>query len=214
MNVKVAIIDYGMGNVFSVKNALDAIKAENLVSSDSYAISNATHIVLPGVGAFAEGMDSLRNLNLISVLEDEVRFRKKPFLGICLGMQLIASESNEHGVHAGLDWIKGCVRRFERDERRYTIPHMGWNDVTSNKGNILFRGISKPVFYFMHSYHFDVLDKKNISSRCNYGGEFVASVQKDNIFGVQFHPEKSQKSGLQLLNNFLGLDQGYNTNYA
>ena len=210
MNPRVAIIDYGMGNVFSVKNALDAIKTQNLISNDPNAINDATHIVLPGVGAFAKGMDSLRSLNLISVLEEEVRLKKKPFLGICLGMQFLSTQSNEHGLHPGLGWVGGQVKRLERDEKKYPIPHMGWNDVAPSEGSVLFEGISNPVFYFVHSYYFDVLDKNNLAATSDYGGEFAAAVQKDNIFGVQFHPEKSQKSGLQVLNNFLS----YNSEHA
>jgi imidazole glycerol-phosphate synthase subunit HisH len=203
MNAKVVIIDYGMGNVFSVKNALDALKVESIISCERRAIMDATHIILPGVGAFAEGMESLKNHKLIPLLEDEVLREKKPFLGICLGIQLLASAGEEHGVHAGLGWISGRVRRFVLDEKKYPVPHIGWNDVTLEKGNLLFTDISNPVFYFVHSYHIDVADNSTTAAKCDYGGEFVAAVQRGNIFGVQFHPEKSQKSGLQLLRNFL-----------
>ena len=203
MSNKVVIIDYGMGNVFSVKNALDALKVESMVSNKPEEIASATHLILPGVGAFAEGMESLRSRTLIPLLEEEALRKKKPFLGICLGMKLLATESEEHGSHKGLGWIPGRVKRLLLDEKEYAVPHMGWNDVAPRGECILFKDISNSVFYFVHSYHFDVVDKQTVAATCDYGGEFTAAVQKGNIFGVQFHPEKSQKSGLQLLSNFL-----------
>lgn len=199
------IIDYGMGNVFSVQNALHALKTEVIISRDPAIIAQADHIILPGVGAFGEGMERLRAFKLLPVLEEEVIKNRKPFLGICLGMQFLATASEEYGVHEGLRWITGSVKRFERDEGVFRVPHIGWNEVQPRGENPLFREISNPVFYFVHSYHFIADDKSTVVAVCDYGGEFTAAVQRDNIFGVQFHPEKSQKSGLQLLKNFLNI---------
>lgn len=203
----VVIIDYDMGNVFSVQNALQALKAEAIISRDPAVIAQAEHIILPGVGAFGEGMERLRTFKLISVLEDEVVKKGKPFLGICLGMQFLATVSEEYGRHAGLNWIAGQVKRFERDERKFRVPHIGWNEVSPRGDHPLFKEIANPVFYFVHSYHFVTDNEDAVAAVCDYGGAFIAAVHHRNIFGVQFHPEKSQKSGLQLIKNFLSVSR-------
>ena len=148
----VAIIDYGMGNMGSVLNALAYLKAPALVTRDVEEIRRASHIILPGVGAFEEGMRNLRKYGLIPILEETTKARK-PFLGICLGMQLLASVGEEGGIHTGLSLIPGRVRRFQVDEVNVRVPHIGWNDVSSSSDSVLFKNVSPPIFYFVHSFH-------------------------------------------------------------
>lgn len=202
-NKFVAIIDYGMGNVGSVKNALDYLKIQSKISCDPKEIASATHLILPGVGAFQEGMKKLKAKNLIKILEKEVLENKKPFLGICLGMQMLSEIGDEDGKHKGMGWIKGRTRRFKINEKKFHLPHVGWNDVFLKNRLTLFNKIGTKVFYFVHSYILEPADQSVIAASCNYGERFCASIEKDNIFGVQFHPERSQKSGLKLLENFL-----------
>lgn len=199
---QVAIIDYGMGNVGSVLNALSFLKAPAVLTKSAADIEYASHIILPGVGAFGEGMAHLKKFGLIPVLE-QAKEMKKPFLGICLGMQLLASCGEEGGVHEGLGWIPGRTRRFRVDETRVRIPHVGWDDVAPKEGAALFKKVSPLIFYFVHSFHFVPEDTVAVSATCEYGEPFAAAVQKDALFGLQFHPEKSQKSGLKVLKNFL-----------
>jgi len=199
----VVIIDYGMGNLFSVKNALEAIGVEAKISNEPDDLRRAEQIILPGVGAFPDGMKNLKNLDIIPILEEEVLEKKKPFLGICLGAQLLATQGEEHQLTDGLGWIKGRVRRFQVDESKFRIPHIGWNDVFPKKDNILFKNVHPPIFYFVHSYHLVPEDQSVIVATSEYGETFAAALQKENIFGVQFHPEKSQKNGLRILENFL-----------
>lgn len=201
----IAIIDYGMGNVGSVENALLHLGAEVVVTNSQNEIERSSHIILPGVGAFAEGMRKLRELGLPEVLEREVLIKKKPFLGICLGMQLLAEEGEEGGTAKGLGWIRGMTRKLIVDEARLRLPHIGWDDVAAKPEAALFQGVLSRVFYFVHSYALDSPEKKWVAATCEYGEEFCAAVERENIFGVQFHPEKSQKSGLALLRNFLTL---------
>lgn len=201
----ITIVDYGMGNVGSVKNALLFLGAKVLISRELTDIEKSTHIVLPGVGAFGDGMKKLEEFGLVDVLRIEAIEKRKPFLGICLGMQLLASIGEEGGLHKGLGWVPGRVRRFKIDEEKFRVPHIGWNDVLPVNDAPLFSGIASSVFYFVHSYFFVPEDKNIIAATCDYGEEFPAAIQKDNIFGVQFHPEKSQKSGLALLKNFINL---------
>lgn len=199
----VVIIDYGMGNLFSVANALKFLKTDAKISGRASDLKNADRIILPGVGVFPDGMKNLGDLGLIAALEEEVLKNKKPFLGICLGMQLLASEGEENGLAKGLGWVAGRVRRFAVDETKFRIPHIGWDDVVCVAGNPLFNGIPTPVFYFVHSYHLVPENPAMVAATCEYGEKFAASVRKGNIFGTQFHPEKSQASGLKLLENFL-----------
>lgn len=202
MNTQVAIIDYGMGNVGSVRNALSFLKASAIITRSAAEIEHSSHIILPGVGAFGEGMGNLKKLGLIPVLE-QAKEMKRPFLGICLGMQLFASFGEEGGVREGLGWIPGRTRRFRVDEARVRVPHMGWDDVVPKAGAPLFKDVSPLIFYFVHSFHFVPEDAAAVSAMCEYGESFAAAVQKETLFGVQFHPEKSQKSGLKVLKNFL-----------
>jgi len=200
----VVIIDYGMGNLFSVQNALRVLKADAVISKDPEDLKNASHIILPGVGAFPDGMKNLKASGFVEILKREVLENKKPFLGICLGMQMLASIGEEHVKTEGLGLIPGAVRSFQVPEKEFRIPHVGWNDAyPTEAGKVLFDGVDQNVFYFVHSYHFVPDDTSTVAAWCDYGECFVAAVRKDNIFGVQFHPEKSQKNGLMVLENFL-----------
>lgn len=201
-NQKIVIIDYGVGNIHSVSNAINFLGYKNLIiSSDQNQISQADVFILPGVGAFEEAINNLRNKNLEEILNEEVVVKKKPILGICIGMQMLATFSEENGLHRGLNWISGKVKKLNLPDK-FAIPHVGWNDVIIEQNSPLFNLNSNlNHFYFDHSYHFEC-DKKYISSYCNYGGKIAASVQFENIFGVQFHPEKSQNNGLKLFRSF------------
>jgi glutamine amidotransferase len=203
----VAIINYGMGNVDSVKRAIEECGGNAAITDDPGIISSATHVVLPGVGNFKEGMNNLKSRNLVPVLTDQVIRERKPFLGICLGMQLCAKRGREGGGEDGLGWIDGEVRRFVPDIPGIRIPHIGWNNVILPKSHPLFDGIpSGKDFYFVHSYHLTGCPDENIISYTPYCGCFVSSVGRGNIHGLQFHPEKSQKVGFQLLRNFLRME--------
>lgn len=196
-----AIIDYGMGNLRSVSKALEAAGAPDVrIVSEAKEILKADKIVLPGVGAMGEAIAALRRLRLIEPIKESI-FRK-PFLGICLGLQLLFTESEEGGRVKGLGIFKGKVKRFSE---RLKVPHMGWNQVEQrNTGSPILEGIpDNSFFYFCHSYYVVPDDKSIIASKTGYGKEFVSSINKDNLFACQFHPEKSQAMGLRLLKNFV-----------
>jgi glutamine amidotransferase len=195
----VAIIDYGMGNVASVQKALNFLKIENIITSDHNEISASTAILLPGVGSFKQGMANLNERGLVELLTKEVIENKKKFLGICLGMQLIMDQGSEPEITKGLGWISGEVIKFELEN--LAIPHMGWNSIT-NKNNKYFNNLDQSDFYFVHSYHVVPNDKSTIAATVNYGFEVVASLHNNNIFATQFHPEKSQNAGLELIKNY------------
>ena len=188
-----------MGNVASVQKALYFHKIEIIITADHEIIKSSTAILLPGVGSFKQGMKNLEERGLVKLLTQEVIENKKKFLGICLGMQLIMEEGSEPEITKGLGWISGNVIRFQFDN--LPIPHMGWNSVTV-KNNTYFDNLDQSDFYFVHSYHVDAFDKNVIAATVNYGFDVVASIQKENIFATQFLPEKSQKSGLELLKNY------------
>jgi imidazole glycerol-phosphate synthase subunit HisH len=195
----VVIIDYGMGNVSSVEKALDFLNIKNVISNDENIIKNSSAILLPGVGSFSQGMNNLVKLNLVDLLTDEVVNKKKPFLGICLGMHLIFEKGNEPYECDGLGWVKGEVKKLDLDGLK--IPHMGWNDIEV-QNNKYYSKNNNFDFYFIHSYHVLPTFKSEIAATVNYGIDIVASIQKGNIFATQFHPEKSQQSGLCLLKEF------------
>lgn len=202
----IAVVDFGAGNLRSVVNAFRAIGEDPVVSTEPGPLKEASAIVLPGVGAFGEGMKKLQAAGLVDVLNDQVLGAKKPFLGICLGMQFLAREGLEYGRHRGLGWIEGTVREMESGDARIRIPHMGWNELLIVRSTSLLEGLGpSPAFYFLHGYHFDVAgsDRDAVVAECNHGSPYVAAVEKDNIRGVQFHPEKSQLTGLKLLRNFV-----------
>ncbi len=202
--VKVCILDYGSGNVRSVYNIVSYLKYDVVMSNNPESIKSATHIILPGVGSFGSAMKKIKTSIPLDVLEDYVLKDKKPFLGICVGMQILAEKGFEHGENEGLGWIKGSVARLHSNDS--PLPHIGWNDVDIKKESPLFKKFSNiKDFYFVHSYVFDVTDKDFIITETEYGSRFCSSVQCGNIYGVQFHPEKSQKAGQLLLKNFLDL---------
>lgn len=195
-----------MGNVQSVSNAFSLLGESVKITSEPIDLKEAKAIVLPGVGAFSDGLENLRKRNLLPVLEEQVLDKKKPYLGICLGLQFLAEKSYEGGEYDGFGWVKGKVIKLDPSTENLKIPHMGWNDTTIIKKGGLLKEIMEPVFYYLHSYFLDVDPSENnvITSICNYGNnKITATLQKDNIYAVQFHPEKSQLTGLKLLKNFL-----------
>lgn len=195
----VAIIDYGMGNVASVQKALNFLKIENIITDNHDLIRDATTILLPGVGSFSQGMNNLRERGLVDLLTDQVVIKQKPFLGICLGMQLIMERGNEPYACQGLGWIKGDVLKFRLTE--LNVPHMGWNNIKI-KNDTYFKDCITNDFYFIHSYHAVPERIEDVAATVNYGFEVVASIQKGHIFATQFHPEKSQQAGLSILKKF------------
>lgn len=194
-----AIIDYGMGNVASVQKALRTLGVVSKVTCEKNDLRNAKYIILPGVGSFGQGMSNLYAKGLCSVIKEEVLVKKKPFLGICLGMQLIAAYGTEPLPTIGLGLIDGDVVRIEEPNLR--IPHLGWNSINTME-NTLFDCFNQKDFYFIHSYHFRVKQKKMIGATVTYGSDYVAAIHHENIIATQFHPEKSQVNGLTLLNSF------------
>lgn len=204
-NIK--IIDYGMGNIQSVKNAFELLNNKVEIINDPSSIKNADGIILPGVGAFSNAMKNLKERKLIEPLKEAVINQKVPLLGICLGMQLLADNSEERGNNEGLSFISGKIRKIPHKEG-YRLPHVGWNDVTVKKKEPLFKNIiDKGSFYFVHSYRFEC-DDEFVVATTNYGQNINAVVRKENIFGVQFHPERSQRKGLHLLANFVNYIKG------
>jgi glutamine amidotransferase len=200
-----ALIDYGAGNLHSVANALKAAGAGTVaVTADPAVVRAADRIVLPGVGSFRACAEGLRAIpHLVEAMEERVLVGAAPFLGICVGMQLLASRGVEHGVTRGLDWIAGEVRAIDVTDPSIKIPHMGWNDVALTPHSPAEAVIEAGEAYFLHSYHFVPEDGHAIAAMTDHGGGLVAAVARDNIIGVQFHPEKSQSYGLGLLARFL-----------
>jgi glutamine amidotransferase len=205
MTETVAVVDYGMGNLHSVRHALGMVGAEVSVTSDPAELRRATRIVLPGVGAFGECVKNLRASGMLETLEDEVRKKGKPMLGICLGMQVLASSGEEMGEHEGLGWIPGRVKRIDVTGTKLRVPHVGWNEVkVAGSGHPLLRTVKKDsTFYFVHSYAFVPDDAAHTVATCDYGAPFTCAVAKDNVVATQFHPEKSQQNGLAMLEAFL-----------
>jgi imidazole glycerol-phosphate synthase subunit HisH len=200
----VAIIDYGLGNLRSVAGAVHRLGHPFHVSRDPGVLATADRLILPGVGAFGDGMRNLRELGLIDLLNDLVLDRKKPILGICLGCQLLAQESFEFGHHTGLGWIDASVVRLEPGDAGLRVPHVGWNDLRQTQPCPLWEGVpAESLFYYVHSYHLTCREPGVVTGECLYGSRFVAAVRKANVYGVQFHPEKSQQHGLTVLRNFL-----------
>jgi len=207
-NNQIVIIDYNMGNLRSVQKAFERVGADAIISNNHEVIKKASKIVLPGVGSFKDGMENLDKLDLITILNEEVISKKKPFLGICLGMQLLSKKGYENGETKGLSWVDAEVIKFEftNYEKKLKIPHVGWNNVKYKNKNQLFDNIlDNSDFYFVHSYYFNTVENV-ITSSTDYGFDFTSSIQKDNIYAFQFHPEKSQNVGLKLLENFVNID--------
>jgi glutamine amidotransferase len=200
----VAVVDYGAGNLHSVRHALELVGGDVLVTTRPEDLRTAERIVLPGVGAFGECAARLRASGFVESLEEQVRGQGKPLLGICVGMQLLAREGYELGVHAGLNWVPGVVTRLDPGSSGLKIPHVGWNDIEPVCDSPMFQGFRREsTFYFTHSYHLALDDASFEAAACEYGGRFTAAVLRGNIVATQFHPEKSQENGLKLLENFL-----------
>ena len=200
----VALVDYGAGNLHSVENALVRVGARVTVTADPDVLRAADRIVLPGVGSFGACAAGLRaEKGVVEAMRERVFVGGAPFLGICVGMQLLATRGLEHGVTPGLDWIEGEVRLIEPTDTSVKVPHMGWNDVAMTPHAKLHPVVEPGEAYFLHSYHFHANSGKDILAMTDHGGGLVAAVGRDTILGVQFHPEKSQSYGLTLLSRFL-----------
>lgn len=208
---RVAVIDYGMGNLRSVSKALETVgkRVDILVTSDQQEIQSASHIVFPGVGAMRDCMAELKRLRLDHIIKEVAK--TKPFLGVCLGMQALLTESEENNGSQGLNIIAGSVKQFDlslrHEQADSKVPHMGWNTVTQRTPHPLWQNIdSDSHFYFVHSYYVKPEDSDMTAATTHYQHDFTSALHNDNIFAVQFHPEKSQQAGLQLLENFLNWD--------
>lgn len=200
----IAIVDYGMGNVRSLSNAFEFLGQEVVITADPQVLADADRVVLPGVGAFGDAMQAIHSRGLVEPLNRVVLDQRKPLLGICLGMQLIAKDSVEHGFHAGLAWLDAHIQRL-RPEAPMKVPHVGWNELTFPVGDWLFKGVrpSEANFYFVHSYHMVCADPDDCLATTDYGGAVTAIVRRENVVAMQFHPEKSQDNGLRLLQNWV-----------
>jgi len=204
----IAVIDYGLGNLRSIAKALEYVGADVCVTNDKNKIKSADKLILPGVGAFGDGINNLKKLGIIPVLEEEVLAKKKPIWGICLGMQLMAKKSEEFGFHDGLGWISAGVVSLAGgfNRRNLKIPHVGWNTVAFVREHPVISGLNKSEdFYFVHSFHAVPENPGLALGTCDYGGEFCACIANGNIFATQFHPEKSQGKGLKMLKNFVSM---------
>ncbi len=198
----ITIVNYGMGNIASISNMLKKIGTKSVVASEISDIEKAEKLILPGVGSFDAAVQELKKRKIMSLLNKKVFDEKIPVLGICLGMQLLCT-SSEEGHEKGLGWIDAQCRKFNFDHNStLKIPCMGWNYIKYKKNNPLFKRLNNPKFYFVHSYHTVCQCSKNIIASAEYGYEYTVAIQKNNVYGVQFHPEKSHKYGMQLLKNF------------
>lgn len=202
----IVIVDYGMGNLHSVKKKLLRLNVNPIISSNPNEILNADKIILPGVGHFKKAMENLQKLNLIDALNESVLTKKTPILGICLGMQLMATKSEEGNVN-GFAWFDAEVVKFKiQNTLKFKVPHTGWNQITINKKSLLMKNIPElSEFYFVHSYHFLTTNKEDILNETEYEYKFVSAIEKNNILGVQYHPEKSHDIGELFLENFIQL---------
>lgn len=205
--MKVAVIDYESGNLTSVCNALEFIHCEYTLTRDRKQLASATHLILPGVGSYKGTMEALAKFDLVSLLSDLVMDGGRYFLGICVGMQILSKKGDEFGETSGLGWIDGITNSLDVKPFGLSLPHVGWNEISGNLQNSkLLSGLKEdPVFYFVHSFSLRATEENSFTGYTHYGEQFVSMVEKDNIFGVQFHPEKSQQAGLQLLRTFTEL---------
>ena len=204
MPFKIVIVDYGTGNLNSVHKSLDRLGVDSIISSDPNDIDSADKLILPGVGHFGNAMANLRELNLLDALHEAVLVKQKPILGICLGMELMVKKSEE-GNADGLGWIDAEMIRFNiSNKKRYKVPHIGWNKIWIKKNSLLMKNVSESSeFYFVHSYHLKINNQSDILNETQYELIYPSAIEKDNIFGVQYHPEKSHDAGEQLLRNFV-----------
>lgn len=200
----IVIVDYGMGNLASIKNMLKRVGVRAEISASPEVIDKSEKLILPGVGAFDNAMNNIRSFGLMDVLTNKALKEKIPVLGICLGMQVLMS-SSEEGQEQGLGWIEGKALRFNfgASDPQLKVPHMGWNKVYPKETNSLFKNIVDPRFYFVHSFYVKCQNQQDSLAKTSYGFDFDSSVHKENIYGTQFHPEKSHKFGMQLLKNFV-----------
>ncbi|MEG1509244.1 MAG: imidazole glycerol phosphate synthase subunit HisH [Clostridia bacterium] len=196
----IAIVDYGVGNLCSVQKAFKFVGIDTVITKDKKVIDNCSHIVLPGVGAFSQAMELIKQEDFDKFLLGQIA-KGKPFLGICLGMQMLFERSLEDGCFEGLGVFKGEIKRFDISLK---VPHVGWNNIKVNSSSKILLGLDNNMFYFVHSYYAPQ-QQEFATSTCNYQIDFTASVEKDNVFATQFHPEKSGEVGLQILKNFGGL---------
>ena len=204
--MKVGIIDYGSGNLLSVKNAIDYLGFDVVVFNNPDQIGEFDKLILPGVGAFGACFSNLQKTGFIPALNNEVLEKKKKILGICVGLQVMAEYGCEGGVFAGLSWVASKVVKIEPEVPDLKVPNIGWNTLAYDKNNPLFKNLPDLVnVYFVHSYHMQCSDPADIIATCNYGQTVTAAINKGNIFGTQFHPEKSQDIGLKILENFVQL---------
>ncbi len=198
----IAIIDYDMGNLRSVQKAFEAVGCSATITRSPQVIDDATHVVLPGVGAFGDCMDNLERYGLSSSVRTTIA-KGKPFLGICLGLQLLFTDSEEFGAHHGLGILDGRVVKFRSTDTRMKIPHMGWNQIRFSKQIPLLEGVPEGAYvYFVHSYYVEPRDETIVGTTTDYGTTFVSGIWRENVFACQFHPEKSQRWGMRILENF------------
>ncbi|NNE83128.1 MAG: imidazole glycerol phosphate synthase subunit HisH [Alphaproteobacteria bacterium] len=205
--MKIAIIDYGYANIRSVINAFNCFECDISILESPKALADSDKIVMPGVGSFDAGMRGLRERNFIDTMSERVFEFDVPFLGICVGMQMM-SEGSEEGDLPGLGWFQGTFRHFPSTDSSLKVPHIGWSEVTAQPDSQLFSGIDLVSdFYFAHSYYLPIDEKKDeiCAGKCTYGVPFTAAVEQDHVFGVQFHPEKSQLAGMKIIENFLSI---------
>lgn len=205
--MKIVVVDYGMGNLHSVFNKFRKMGLDCCISASQEAIEKADTLILPGVGHYGRAMDKLRRLDLLSLLNDRVLGEHIPVIGICLGMQLFMEHSQEGDV-AGLGWLKGTTVRFKLDEQQpgFKVPHIGWNSVEPVRQHPICEGLGEEdLFYFVHSFHVCLADPTDALHQTTYGYSFTSAVQRDNLFGFQYHPEKSQDAGMKIFRNFINL---------
>ena len=203
----ITILDYGSGNLNAIKNIYERLNIPFEFADTKEQITKAEYIILPGGGAFDETISTLQNKGFLDVLNKKVLEEKVPILGICVGMQMLA-DSSEEGTLAGLGWIQGSVKKFDKNliPGKPKIPHLGWNSIEITRDCPLFKNVDPAVgFYFVHSYYYECADEANVVCKTEYGKVFHSAVNRENIFGVQFHPEKSHDNGIQLLKNFANL---------
>ena len=202
--MNIGIIDYGMGNLLSVNNAVEYLGFNSKIIDDPNLMSEFDKLILPGVGAFEKCIKNLKNKNFVESLNSQVLIKKKPILGICLGMQVMAKKGFEGGEFDGLGWFDANVIKIDPKDKNFKVPNIGWKEINYKENNKMFKNLKKPVeLYFVHSYYVDCIDKSDVIATCFYDKNITAAINKENIYGTQFHPEKSQDLGLMILENFL-----------